>query len=314
MVTVVRPFGRLIELDSLSLARSDLRWDRGVVEVASRELIPPFIWFELLKSSGLVRHIQLRFEVEGTVLPPGVGTDSSGTDTIQPVSAQPMPSILGPPAPTQWTLPHNPTTRLFYVPFQFPPLGFPSPHLAPPYPLPLSATRPPTFPVPQPPPLSCPPQLAKRQNKWIKPKYKAKPSSSRYNAKVVVLSAENTALKAQLNIMKGSLVQPTFSHMLTSSPLNVFVPSLTVPILSDGLCPSTIPSVVASASDGPSSPIIVASTSDAPVVACPKAHPSTILSVPPRSSTQPSDELKSGLEDKQLLVAVPTTSGIQLLD
>jgi hypothetical protein len=86
IAAVVRPFGRLIKLDSPSLARSDLRWARGVVEVASRELIPPFLWFELLKSSGLVRHIQLRFEVEGSVLPPGVGTDSSGTDTIQPVS------------------------------------------------------------------------------------------------------------------------------------------------------------------------------------------------------------------------------------
>jgi hypothetical protein len=317
IAAVVRPFGRLIKLDSPSLARSDLRWARGVVEVASRELIPPFLWFELLKSSGLVRHIQLRFKVEGSVLPPGVGTDSSGTDTIQPVSAQPMPSILGPPAPTQRTLPPNPTTRMFSLPFQFPPPGFPSPHLASPYPLPLSAPRPPTFPVPQPlqpPPLSRPPQLAKRHNKWIKPKYKAKPSSSDSNAKVVVLSVENAALKAQLNIMKGSLAQPTFSHMLTSSPMNVSVPSLAVHILSDGLCPSTTPSVVASASDGPSSPIIVASTSDAPVVACPKAHPSTILGVPPRSSTQPSDELKSGLEDKQLLVAVPATSGIQLLD
>jgi hypothetical protein len=123
------------------------------------------------------------------------------------------------------------------------------------------------------------------------------------------LSAENAALKAQLNIMKRSLTQPNFSHMLTSSPPTISVPSLVVPILSDGLGPYTTPPVVASASDGPSSQIIVAFARDAPVVACPKAPPSTILGVPSRTSTQLSDELKSGLKDKQLMVAVLATSG-----
>jgi hypothetical protein len=78
----VRPFGRLIELDSPSMTSSELHWAHGVVKVASRELIPSSLWFELLKPNGMVRHIQLHFEEEAPILLPGTGKENSGTDIL----------------------------------------------------------------------------------------------------------------------------------------------------------------------------------------------------------------------------------------
>jgi hypothetical protein len=50
----VQPFGKLLDLDPATSTRSHLRWARGMVEVASRDLIPPFLWFELTDNKGFM--------------------------------------------------------------------------------------------------------------------------------------------------------------------------------------------------------------------------------------------------------------------
>jgi hypothetical protein len=62
---LIQPFGKLIDLDQASRARSDLRCVRVIVEVASRSLIPSLVWFEIKKPNGKIQVIPIRFEVEG---------------------------------------------------------------------------------------------------------------------------------------------------------------------------------------------------------------------------------------------------------
>jgi hypothetical protein len=54
-------------MDLAISSRSDLRWAKVVIDVATRDLIPPSLWFELKQRNGFTRFIQVRYEVEGVV-------------------------------------------------------------------------------------------------------------------------------------------------------------------------------------------------------------------------------------------------------
>jgi hypothetical protein len=61
---IIRPFGNLLDLDFNTRIHFDLRFARVYVDVATLELIPPFLWFEVNRLNGWVSYVKIYFQID----------------------------------------------------------------------------------------------------------------------------------------------------------------------------------------------------------------------------------------------------------
>lgn len=61
---MIKPFGTLIDIDYNTRFRTNMNWAHVLVEVVDREVIPPYLWFEVNRCIGMKSNVKVCYTIE----------------------------------------------------------------------------------------------------------------------------------------------------------------------------------------------------------------------------------------------------------